>query len=506
MNAIPLQPTGTAAPREQLRGIILEAGLLAWLGDLLLWDVEPGLALAIYVAVLGAYTLCQEHVRKWSRRTWLFATLFAIACVQAAVEISPLNIIVLGGLLLLIFSARYFAQIDSWWGRCVEAALAIGRAPARWPWLMKAVANSPTVLMGLPQTYGERGLRLIQALAPAVLLSVIFAALLSAGNAVLRQMIATAFDWLGTSLLGIDFSISHAVFLLVIGTLALAWVRPDRRVVAERIWSRTIPRWSRPDVRLAFWQSAAVLLMLNVLFFAANTTDAIYLWFNAVLPQGIAASAYVHHGVYTLIFAVLLSAAVLAGIFQQSTEVTNRRLLRVLAYAWIAQNIILIASVFLRLRLYVEAYQLTELRVYVACFIILVLVGFALLTWHVAMRTSFSWLLGANAIATFALFFLLQIPDTRAAIARFNVSQWERQPYRILDLAYIQRLGPTAWPEFARIAAAPHNAAFAARARDSLKILAARESHRLASQNWRSIQLRGDSASRRVIQLAAKID
>ena len=83
-------------------------------------------------------------------------------------------------------------------------------------------------------------------------------------------------------------------------------------------------------------------------------------------------SEYVHEGVFSLIAAVLLSAVVLSGIFLQDSAVTGRGWLKGLAHLWILQNLVLIAGVFLRLKLYVDAYQFTVLRVYVACFLALV--------------------------------------------------------------------------------------------------------------------------------------
>lgn len=99
--------------------------------------------------------------------------------------------------------------------------------------------------------------------------------------------------------------------------------------------------------------------------------------------------------------------------------------MKYLAFVWIAQNFVLIAGVFQRLRLYVEASQLTEKRIYAGCFLVLVGTGFVLLALFVWKRRSFNWLAGRNAVAAFVLFFVLQFADVVSAVARYNLARWQ---------------------------------------------------------------------------------
>ena len=145
---------------------------------------------------------------------------------------------------------------------------------------------------------------------------------------------------------------------------------------------------------------------------------------HAKLPEGVTLSEFVHSGVSSLIFATLLSAVVLTTMFQQSIEIVRSRGLKALALLWIVQNLVLIAGVFRRLSLYVEGYQLSEQRIYVGCFLLLVTTGFGLLAWHVARDGSLRTLIFRNVLAIFALFFVLQFPDVAGYVARSNVNQW----------------------------------------------------------------------------------
>ena len=77
----------------------------------------------------------------------------------------------------------------------------------------------------------------------------------------------------------------------------------------------------------------------------ANYADAAFHWHDQPLPKGVTYSAYVHQGVEVLIVTVLLSAFVLAELFQQVPAVTTRRVLRFLALGWIAQNLFLLVRI-----------------------------------------------------------------------------------------------------------------------------------------------------------------
>ena len=70
----------------------------------------------------------------------------------------------------------------------------------------------------------------------------------------------------------------------------------------------------------------------------------------------------------------MLAAIILGMLFSQRPAVTRARGQRGLACFWIVQNLLLVGSVLLRLRMYVDAYQLSLLRVHLALFLLLVVV------------------------------------------------------------------------------------------------------------------------------------
>src|SRR4030095_7770725 len=97
--------------------------------------------------------------------------------------------------------------------------------------------------------------------------------------------------------------------------------------------------------------------------------------------------------------------------------------------------------------LYVEMEEMTEKRVYVACFLLLVTTGFAFLCLHVWCGRAASRLIWRNAAATFVLFFVLQFLNVAGWICRWNLERWQRSgSVSVLCLAYDLTLGPSTWP------------------------------------------------------------
>jgi len=267
-----------------------------------------------------------------------------------------------------------------------------------------------------------------------------------------------------------------------------------------RWWTWRIPLWNRSDERLARWQSAMILAAVNALFFVANTIDALYLWTDAKLPEGVSYSNFVHQGVYSLIAAALLAGATLVLLFQQQPSIARNSILRGLAMLWIAQNFILILGVLRRLDLYVQAYQLSELRVYVACFLALVTAGFFLLAREIWKGMNLGRLIFANTVATFVLFFTLQFCDVGTWVANWNVSRWINGEHASIDLAYLVSLGPKGWPGLSRIVASERDSSVSALVRDHLATIAGIERDAMANSDWRSFQFR--RASRRAVVFA----
>lgn len=405
-------------------------------------------------------------------------------------------------LLAVITGECWYGNLPEGWTRWSESFAAWVAAPGRWPWLAgQFKKKSQSELFIFDERFAGKAGRSLQTVAPAICLAVVFSVVFSRGNAVFGEMLSRAIDHLVQFLEDFDFSFNRLVFWLLSATFALAFTRPRLAQLTSRPWARKVETITRRDVPVAIWQSRFVLVVLNALFFLINTIDVFYLWRNAGLPRGVSYSQFVHEGVFSLIVAVLLSGLVITVIFQQASTVKRGRFLRACALLWVAQNLVLIAGVFLRLKLYVLAYQLSTQRVYVGCFLLLVVAGFILLAWHVARDGNINALVFRNAVATFILFYILQFANVNGWVADYNVTCWKHDPSRPLDIAYLNSLGPDAWPALVD-AASPGTSYVETRtqARILLQDLAEKEVLHLADFDWRSWQARRDRQSRWLVQ------
>jgi hypothetical protein len=479
MNPLPIS---AADDDPNVPRVLWSALLLTLVGDLLFWSAQPGISLGLFALLTALALLGNRDRSAWTRGGVITAGLLIPSAAQSGIESSWSNVLVLATLLVVLVGETSYPAIPSGWPRWSEAVFAFVKAPARWGWFAGVAKRMR--LRG-----GPAGV-LTQVVLPALLLGGVFVILFSSGNAIFADWVGKGFELFREWVPALEFPFERVLLLAGLATFSLALLRPGMAPVQPRPWTRELPTFSAPvDLVIAHWRSLAILGLANVLFFAANMIDVFYLWTNGKIPQGISHSDYVHQGVNSLIAAVLLAAAVIIVLFQQDPEVTRSKAMKALSLAWIAQNGALIASVVLRLKLYVDAYQLTEQRVFVALFLLLVVTGFLMLSWYILRPGSLLHLLLSNVIATFVLFFGLQFCDVDRWVADYNVWRWEHDPNRSIDLAYIETLGPSGWPALMPVAATLERPE-SRTAIGKVQQLRTTQRTKFESANWRSWQWR----------------
>jgi hypothetical protein len=434
-------------PPVHLTRLLLGLAVVVGIFDLCFWGVRgAGCSVAIFAVVL-AFVILGNRERATKRRvTKIILGLLAGAALGTVIETGPTNIIVLLILIGALAGDSYFTRVDSFWGRGLSQGVALLFAPGRVFWLGARL---------LEATFrGGRGSlgRLLGGLlltVPALVLALVFGSLLATGNAVFGSWTNSFFDWLWKEI-GEYLNVYRFTLWIFVAFAMLPLLRPAS--ISDRWWSWTgrLPRL--PEVvpaQGAFFSSALVLIVLNILFLVANAADALFLWTGTrSLPPGVTYRSYVHNGVNALTLTVILSALILTFIFQQALQVAGRRELKALAVLWIAQNLFLLLSVALRLKLYIEAYAMTVDRLSVIIFLLFVTSGFGLLTVKIVKDRSLSWLVGGCAVAVFVTLYGTQFLNLAGWSATYNVARWEGDRTRTLDLRYIDSVGPAGWPAF----------------------------------------------------------
>jgi hypothetical protein len=185
------------------------------------------------------------------------------------------------------------------------------------------------------------------------------------------------------------------------------------------------------------------LIAFNALFAVQNGLDIAFLWSGAPLPAGMGLAEYAHRGAYPLIATAMLAALFVLVTLRTGSPTAQSPLVRTLVYAWIAQNVVLVASTMLRTLDYVEAYSLTRMRIAALLWMVLVAIGLVLICYRLWRGKSGPWLINANLAVALLLLAGCSAVDLGAVAAQWNVRHAREAGGRgvPLDLCYLNGLG-----------------------------------------------------------------
>jgi hypothetical protein len=398
--------------------VLKAAGLLILLAaaDVLFWLREPGWTLGLFA--LAWVLILIVSVRGAKRG----AAAFALA--------------VAAGLgLVLIDHPNALAVVLCWTAIASAALLTRTGFDGAGRWALRLAAQGaagplrPILdfrrLLRRGRGGGLRGA--VTLLALPVIGGVLFALLFAAANPV----IGAALDRLEVP------SPARAVFWAVIA--ALVW--PSFRPVVLRLAAPNGASAIRaPELPIA--TLALSLVVFNAVFAVENALDLAFLWSGAALPAGVTLAEYAHRGAYLLIVTALLAGAFVLIAFRPGSAAARSPAVRVLLVMWIVQNLLLVASSAHRTLDYVDAYQMTVLRLAALAWMTLVATGLILICRRLLAGESARWLLNANALATLIVLLAAAVIDLGAVAAAWNVRH-AREGDRI-DLCYLNRLGSSA--------------------------------------------------------------
>jgi hypothetical protein len=283
------------------------------------------------------------------------------------------------------------------------------------------------------RTRSEKVTAVARALALGVPLLLLFGGLFVAADAVFKQLVSSAIPSLDATL--VERLLIVAIWAWVAGGLL-------RDLLASRADDEEVP-FAQVRPRLGALEIGVALAFLDLLFLAFVVVQFRYLFGGSALVQSeahLTYAEYARHGFFELVAVTALTLPVLLlGDWAIEPDGRGRRAFRWLAAALLALLGVVIASALERMRLYVQHFGLTELRLYatgVILWLAVVSVWFAVTVLR-GRRHAFA--VGA-LIAGFAATFVLNVLSPDALIARTNVTR------PVVDVAYLAGLSDDAVP------------------------------------------------------------
>lgn len=178
-----------------------------------------------------------------------------------------------------------------------------------------------------------------------------------------------------------------------------------------------------------------LLTLLNLLILVFNLSDIYYLTLGK-LPADISFSAYLHQGVNTLIFSILVAIGILLVIFQGNLNFYRQNKgLKVLAYLWLVQNLVLVAITLTKNTLYILELGLTYKRIGVYTYLTLTTIGL-IFSFLKILQVKTNWFLfRRNAWAVYLILVIASCLNWDRMITTYNL-RYSPKP----DIEYLFRL------------------------------------------------------------------
>ena len=441
------RPRPVKRPAGWLTIQLAAAAALVALADFLFYDRRLGISLALFLAALALISACLNPLRAEAARRWHAAILIAAGLLPIVEDINWLSVTI--ALLATAASARMLTEArPPSWAEQLRSAL---RLPLSGPFrLFSDFARA--------SRYGRRRqvksgvLAGLLGWAVPLMLCAVFAALFVSANPLLER-------WLNAidirAILGQLLS-GRSLFWAAI--LCLIWPLVRMRSLRRRKRGDSKPSAKAtsgdPLDLLGDLTIKRSLVLFNGLFAIQTAMDLAYLWGGASLPEGLSHASYAHRGAYPLVVTALLAAAFVLLAMRPSGAGARSPLVKLLVLAWVGQNILLMLSALLRLKLYVDAYSLTELRMAAFVWMLLVAGGLVLILIQILSQRPIGWLVSANAVMLALMLYGYSFVDTAVVIANYNIrhSYEMRGTGQRIDFAYLWALGPGIIPAIDRYA------------------------------------------------------
>ncbi len=417
--------------------VFLSGILAALLGDLLFQDSHLGVNLVLWVAPLLAVGLALYYSSggRHRRLHWLAALLLFFALCLAW-RASPFlrfwNVVALLAKAVLTVTALRCSLANAWLPDYLKGAACLA---SRIGWgAIEAVAALGS--RGGDPSVGSRSRKIAVGLVLAVPVFVVFGSLLAEADPLFERFMDDLFSWRPSQL------VEHAALILVLGWISLGWLRlmiaPPRPAEGGQ--------WRLPIV-FGPVEVGIPLGVLALLLAAFVGLQARYLFGGeeVLRSTGLTYAQFARRGFFELVTVATLVVPLLYAaqwVLDRSVRGAVRSFRASVSVLGALVALVMVSALG-RMRLYVEAYGLTEQRLYAAAFMIWI--G-AVLGWFVVTELRGQqgrFITGAMA-AGFAVLVVLNFLNPDGLVAKVNLER--ASSGRALDAEYLGRLSLDAVP------------------------------------------------------------
>jgi len=177
-----------------------------------------------------------------------------------------------------------------------------------------------------------------------------------------------------------------------------------------------------------------LLSILNVLILFLNITDYNFIFLKSELPKGITYSDYVHNGVGAIIFTIICTITIISFFFRSHLNFKSQaKPIKILAYVWIVQNIILIIMAASKNELYIQEYMLTYKRIGVYFYLAFAAIGLILVAYKVYSKKDFWVLFKQGSMIFFIVLIIACSFNWSRIVTNYNITKGENIDYLYLS-------------------------------------------------------------------------
>lgn len=412
-------------PRPVARSVPLVLASVAFglLAQLLFFDVGIGINFPLAVgALLGAGWMLRDTSRPWPDRVdrWLPASALVLASfVALRGDRTLVTLDLLGALALTVAALASFAGVGvldrPLGGLLLLAGKVVGSAVAG------AAAPLDAARRALPagrlRDGMGRGAPVLRGLVIAIPLLLLFVALFAAADAAFAKIAGDLFDW-NLDLGSVPGRFTLALIAAWLAAGLFAFVVSGRPSASEPALSGA---WGR-RARLGAAEAVTVLVALDLLFAGFVALQATYLFGggDTLAATGLTYAEYARRGFFELLAVAFVVGGLILGL--EAFVARRTGAYRGAATGLVVLTLVVLASAFLRLRLYQDAYGWTELRFYVLAAIAWLAIG-ALGAIYTIVTDRTAWLLHGLLLLSFAFGVAFNLIGPVRYVAEQNVSR-----------------------------------------------------------------------------------